>query len=45
MSICFNVIARSYEVATKQSIEIQLNLNGLLRRPSGTPRNDVIEII
>ena len=36
-----NVIARSYGVATKQSVQIQRNLGGLLRRPSGTPRNDV----
>jgi hypothetical protein len=29
--------------STKQSIEITLNLNGLLRGPSGTPRNDMRE--
>jgi hypothetical protein len=26
-----------------RSIEIQLDLRGLLRRPSGTPRNDVLK--
>jgi hypothetical protein len=34
---------RSEFDSTKQSHEIELNLNGLLRRPSGTPRNDPIE--
>jgi ring-1,2-phenylacetyl-CoA epoxidase subunit PaaD len=37
-------------IPTKQSLEIEENLNGLLRRPSGTPRNDdskkrVLEIL
>ena len=27
---------------TKQSLQLKLNPNGLLRRPSGTPRNDNI---
>ncbi len=31
--------------STKQSLEITLNLSGLLRRPSGTPRNDVFNLI
>jgi hypothetical protein len=35
------VIARNPGGVTKQSLEIKLNLHGLLRHPSGVPRNDV----
>jgi hypothetical protein len=35
------VIARNPGGVTKQSVNIQLNLKGLLRHPSGVPRNDV----
>src|ERR1017187_4849190 len=43
-----NVIARSDEGAVanheaRQSLKIKQNPKGLLRRPSGTPRNDVLD--
>jgi hypothetical protein len=48
LSLSMNVIARSpggtvARHEAKQSVEIQLNLVGLLRHPSGVPRNDVNE--
>jgi hypothetical protein len=39
-SFLLNVIARNPGGVTKQSMKIQLNLKGLLRHPSGVPRND-----
>ena len=36
----YNVIARNPGGVTKQSRESKHNLRGLLRHPSGVPRND-----